>query len=75
MVEDELGSENEENSYPYEDANMIDCEDYPNDGGEDTEAANILGEFDDGYWEMRDFKPSLLQANICATLAALLIKF
>ncbi|CAD6236567.1 unnamed protein product [Miscanthus lutarioriparius] len=50
--EDELGSDNEENPDPFDDADVTDCEDDPNDAnetGEDNEAANIPGEFDDGY--------------------------
>ncbi|CAA0808010.1 hAT dimerisation domain-containing protein [Striga hermonthica] len=52
--EDELGPENdnEENPDPFDDADVTDCEDDPNDAnetGEDNEAANIAGEFDDGY--------------------------
>jgi hypothetical protein len=50
--EDQLGSDNEENPDPFDDADVTDCEDDPNDAhetGEDNEAANIPGEFDDGY--------------------------
>ncbi|KAF0924508.1 hypothetical protein E2562_010155 [Oryza meyeriana var. granulata] len=53
-VQEELGSENEEEEEiqdPYDDADVTDCEDDHNDanGGGEEEAANILGEFDDGY--------------------------
>jgi len=53
-VQEELGSENEdeENQDPYDDADVTDCEDDPcdaNGSGGDEEAANIIGEFDDGY--------------------------
>jgi len=55
VVQEELGSENEEdedNQDPYDDADVTDCEDDPcdaNGGGGDEAASNILGEFDDGY--------------------------
>ncbi|CAD6238899.1 unnamed protein product [Miscanthus lutarioriparius] len=53
MVDEaELGSDNEENPDPFDDADVTDCEDDPNDAneiGEDNEAANVAGEFDDGY--------------------------
>ena len=55
VVQEELGSENEEdedNQDPYDDADVTDCEDDPcdaNGGGGDETASNILGEFDDGY--------------------------
>lgn len=49
--DDELGSDNEDQD-PFVDADVTDREDDPNDAngdGEDSEAANITGEFDDGY--------------------------
>ena len=53
VVQEELGSGNEEEEYqdPYDDADVTDCEEDPNGGGggEATDASNILGEFDDGY--------------------------
>ena len=53
VVQEELGSGNEEEEYqdPYDDADVTDCEEDPNGGGggEATETSNILGEFDDGY--------------------------
>ena len=53
MVDEaELGSDNEENPDPFDDADVTDCEDDPNDAneiGEDNETANVTGEFDDGY--------------------------
>ena len=57
VVQEELGSENEEEEEyqdPYDDTDVIDCEEDPNPnggggGGEATETSNILGEFDDGY--------------------------
>jgi len=53
MVDEaELGSNNEENPDPFDDADVTDCEDDPcdaNGSGGDEEAANIIGEFDDGY--------------------------
>jgi len=49
VVQEELDSGNEEEEYqdPYDDADVTDCEEDPNDGA--TDASNILGEFDDGY--------------------------
>jgi len=49
VVQEELGSGNEEEEYqdPYDDADVTDCEEDPNGGA--TDASNILGEFDDGY--------------------------
>jgi len=56
VVQEELGSGNEEEEYqdPYDDTDVTDCEEDPNPiggggGGEATETSNILGEFDDGY--------------------------
>lgn len=50
LDQDDLGSEDEENQDPHDDADVSDCEDIPDDsnnGGEDEEAADILNELDD----------------------------
>ena len=61
VVENDLGSDNEGEGEdeegcpdPYDDADVTDCEDDPNEAnesGEDMEADNIPGEFDDDYRE------------------------
>jgi hypothetical protein len=52
-VEDEACSAVEVEEDPHDDADLTDSKDAPNgsnDGGENDLAANILDEFEDGYW-------------------------
>jgi len=63
----------EEEEDPHDDADVSDCEDAPaNSNDEDNGASNTIDEFDDGYWDLRDFRSVLFSfCYFCALSAAL----